>query len=60
MVRGRPSGRKAACGTATRRPAAGLAPGASAAPERQEPKGQAHGLPLAAHATLARLNRAYG
>jgi hypothetical protein len=45
MVRDRPSGLKAACGTAARRPAAGPDPGASAVPGAQETKGQAEGLP---------------
>jgi hypothetical protein len=45
MVRGRPSGLKAACGTAARRPAAGPDPGASAAPGRQETMGRPEGLP---------------
>jgi len=45
MVRGRPSGLKAACGTAARRPAAGPDPGDHCGPWRQEPKGQAKGLP---------------
>jgi hypothetical protein len=60
MVRGRPSGLKAAAHRLRRRPAAGPDPGASAAPRRQEPKGQAKACPLAARATRARLPKAYG
>jgi hypothetical protein len=45
MVRGRPSGLKAAPHRLRRRPAAGLDPGASAAPRRQEPEGQAKACP---------------
>ncbi len=45
MVRGRPSGLKAASHRLRRRPAAGLDPGASAAPGRQNTSGQAKGLP---------------
>ena len=50
MVRGRPSGLKAACGTAARRPD-GPDPGGHCGPWRQEAKGQAKACPPAARAT---------